>query len=60
MKIYVVTGGYSYEDWFIIGVYSNKSKANEAISYHIDEDGPADWYNIEDYIVDEIRENRAR
>lgn len=54
MKVYVVTGGYSYEDWFIIGVYSNKSKANEAISYDKKEDGPADWYNIEDYVVDEI------
>lgn len=54
MKMYVVVCCYAYHK-FTIGIYSTKDKAKEAIQ--LDKQyRKADWYQIDEYTVDEIRE----
>lgn len=55
MKIYVVTGGYDYEDSFVLGVTLSLKKAEEIeIEEAADEFGvPLDWTNIEEWEVEE-------
>lgn len=52
MKVYVVTCGYDYEDTFVLGVYSTKRKAQNAIAEDKKEDEGKDWYDIAEWEVE--------
>lgn len=54
MKMYIVVCCYAYHE-FIVGIYSTEDKAKEAIQYD-KQHRKADWYNIDEYTVDKIRE----
>lgn len=52
MKVFVVTCGYDFEDTYVLGVYSTKEKANQAIKHDKEEDGDFDWYDINEREID--------
>lgn len=54
MKVFVVTCGVDYEDTYVLGVYSTKEKANQAIKHDKEEDGCVDWYSIDEWEIDKI------
>lgn len=54
MKVFVATCGYDYEDTYVLGVYSTKAKANQAIEHDKKEEGCADWYSIDEWEIDKI------
>lgn len=50
--VYVVTGGYNGEDTGVLGVYSSKDKAKQAIEEDKNHYIAMDWYDIIDFIMD--------
>ena len=51
MKVYIVTCGYYYEDTFVLGVYSTKGKAQNAIVEDKKNDENLDWYDITEWEI---------
>lgn len=58
MKVYVAICCYAYKE-FIIGIYSTEAKAEEAIQ-HDKRRKRADWYDIDEYIIDDNSKTIAR
>ena len=52
MKVFVVMCGYDYEDSYVLGVYSTREKANQAIKRDEAEDTSVDWYSVTEWIID--------
>jgi hypothetical protein len=53
MKVFVVTCGYDdYENTYVLGVYSTKAKANQAIERDKEKTGGLDWYDINEWEID--------
>lgn len=50
MKVYVVTGGYDYEDTYVLGVAKTKNKANKIAK---EEKENLDWVSIDEWKVEE-------
>lgn len=55
MKIYIVTCGYDYEDSSVLGVYTTKEKAENAIEDK-ENDYAMDWYEITEWELDKEEE----
>ena len=51
MKVFVAMGGYDYEDSYVIGVYSTREKAKQAIARDKATNG-MDWYEVADWTID--------
>ena len=50
MKVYVVTGGYDYEDTYVLGVAKTKGKADKIVK---EEKENLDWVSIDEWEVEE-------
>jgi hypothetical protein len=51
MKVFVAMGGYDYEDSYVLGVYSTREKANQAIERD-KADNCMDWYDVTEWTID--------
>lgn len=52
MKVFVAMGGYDYDkDSYVLGVYSTREKANQAIKRD-KADNSMDWYTVTEWIID--------
>lgn len=52
MKVFVAMCGCDYEDSYVLGVYSTREKANQAIARDKAEDTCMDWYDVTEWTVD--------
>ena len=50
MKVWVVTGGYDYEDTYVLGVAKTRSAANKIVKK---EKGDLDWVSIDEWEMEE-------
>ena len=50
MKVYVVTGGYDYEDSYILGIAKTQKVADEIVKREKDD---LDWVSIDEWEVEE-------
>lgn len=50
MKVWVITGGYDYEDTYVLGVAKTKKKANEIVKR---EKGNLDWISVDEWELEE-------
>ena len=50
MKVWVITGGYEYEDTYVLGVAKTKDKADEIAKK---EEKELDWVSVEEWVVKE-------
>jgi hypothetical protein len=52
MKVYVLLRGIDYEGEELLGVYSSRELAEKARDVYDDNRGRADYYDIEEAIID--------
>ena len=50
MEVWVVTGGYDYEDTYVLGVAKNKNKADKIAKK---EKGSLDWVSVDEWEMEE-------
>lgn len=51
MKVWIITGGYYYEDSYVLGVAKTKKKANEIAKREENDD--LDWISVDEWEVEE-------